>query len=231
VIVEEFDEKKVSRHPKGSGKGGQFKPKKLRDVVKRVADVKVLPLDPEEVTDEVVEALHRKFMKDWGIRYAVEDVTNNLFPNSSLDNIRVVAPATRKWNCVAEALGDRDRWWWPGGRHSDSEMFWPAGIKNVEDGVESFDDLLINHCNGRATGKPIYKKGFKTLVLFGNDDGFGPAATHLAKVLPNKKLVSKLGGNVMVVHDLQEFIDGYYGHPIKIYLVPDEDYAKIRTMK
>ncbi len=205
------------RIPKGTKGGGRWtlrdittaKKSKISKQLHKEFTAQSRPLDPADFGFENFDTEYQK-LEGW-------------FPEINTLKVDIVCPPTHNFNCVGLALNDTDRWWWPGG------AFWPDGVRDDET-VEAFDDLLINHCHGEVIDKDwqVYQPGYVNLALFVDNTD---EPQHLARLLPNGKWISKLGGNFGFTHELSEAETGIYGQVKKVYKLTEEEFAKIREME
>ena len=84
----------------------------------------------------------------------------DLFPKLTRENHEITSPATVRYNCIAWAARNTERWWQPG-------VFWPVdssrddhGIGNV---VEAFRSLGYEECDDGTL-----EAGFEKLALYGS---------------------------------------------------------------
>ena len=49
------------------------------------------------------------------------------FPNLARAGFEIVAQPSEQYNCIAYAVGDTGRWWWP-----DGVSYWPAWAMRTE---------------------------------------------------------------------------------------------------
>jgi hypothetical protein len=120
----------------------------------------------------------------------------NLFPKLSAENHEITSPKTVRYNCIAWAAGDTDRWWQPG-------MFWPVrssrddhGVGNV---VEAFRSLGYEECDDGTQ-----QEGFEKLAIYGSAMMY----THAARQLPDGRWTSKLGQLEDMTHTTTDAIEG-----------------------
>ena len=99
------------------------------------------------------------------------------FPALTHLNHRVTSPQDLRYNCVAWALGDPSRWWWP---DSMGVHYWPPGVPR-EETVPAFEGALaqlgFHPCATRTPEKDVEK-----VALFALQD----KPTHVAKLVLNK---------------------------------------------
>lgn len=115
-----------------------------------------------------------------------------------------------KYNCIAFAAGETDRWWWPGHRAGD---YWPPDSPREETltaFVSAFESIGYSVCSdGRA------ETGHQKVVLYEK----GGKPTHAARQEPVTAMwLSKLGMSYDIAHRNAEDVGGKcYGEPI-LYL-------------
>jgi hypothetical protein len=124
---------------------------------------------------------------------------------------RVCSRKTRKYNCIAWAVGRSDAWWeaGPDGR-------WPEG--DPDDGtVESLLRLIERLGYARSEeGRPItpeWEDGFVKVAIYADEAGW----THAARQLTGGGWTSKLGKLQDVEHETLECLTGnQYGSVVHI---------------
>ena len=139
---------------------------------------------------------------------ALED----LFPGLRGSGYRLTSPATANYNCVAWAVGDMGRWWWPDPDADDETSYWPPGITR-EETVEAFAAALqtagFERCADSAS-----EEGYEKVAVFGSDDGL---PTHAARQLPNGNWTSKLGRLADIEHPLEALEGQEYGQVMAVF--------------
>lgn len=120
----------------------------------------------------------------------------DLFPKLTDQNHKITSPRKIKYNCIAWAARNTERWWQPG-------VYWPVessrddhGIGNV---VTAFTSLRYKECDdGRL------EEGFEKLALYGSAMMY----THAASQLPDGTWTSKLGQLEDITHTTPDAIEG-----------------------
>jgi hypothetical protein len=135
-------------------------------------------------------------------------LSSSRFP--SLVNYVVTSPETGLYNCIAWALGDNTRWWWPTRRRG---VYWPDGIR-CDNSIEAFDDFF-SLGGAIITNDASLEAGFAKVALFA--DGLNP--THAARQLPNGAWTSKLGSSIDISHNVLDLEGPAYGQIVRIYKV------------
>lgn len=126
-------------------------------------------------------------------------------PRIDDSNSRQTSPATATYNCIAWAMGDTSKWWWPEGRDG---CYWPPGAP-LEPTLEAFRVAFslagFELC---ASFDPL--SDLEIVVLYAKDE----SPTHAARSLPSGKWTSKLGRGIDIEHvDLEALAGGTYGEP------------------
>lgn len=128
----------------------------------------------------------------------------DLFPNLTDENHELTSPKTIKYNCIAWAATNTQRWWQPG-------VFWPVESSRDDHGIGAlvlaFKKLGFDECSHGAL-----EDGFEKLAIYGS----ALAYTHAARQLANGKWTSKLGQLEDITHDTPEVIAGSdYGEVVQ----------------
>lgn len=128
------------------------------------------------------------------------------FPNLKSQNHKVTSPRDTRYNCIAHAAGDAQRWWWP-----SSGVYWPPGVEDeptIAAFVAAFATLGYEPC---ASGE--MEEGLEKIVLYvkAEEDG-SLSPTHAARQLPDGNWTSKLGMLEDINHDSPDAVAcGIYG--------------------
>jgi len=126
----------------------------------------------------------------------------NLFPKLRGSEYQITSPATEVYNCIAWAVGDIGRWWWP---DLAKKRYWPAGAARNETlpaFAEAFAALGFARCQDHAL-----EPGIEKIALFADRDG----PQHAARQLPNGRWTSKLGEREDIEHALHDLEGIEYG--------------------
>ena len=123
------------------------------------------------------------------------------FPN--LSDYQITSKRDRKYNCIALAAEDNQRWWWPDPKN---QKYWPPDIprqETLEAFIVVFENLGYVTCDNSN-----YQSGYEKIAIFVNDQG---KPKHAAKQLPNGRWNSKLGECHDIEHVLEEIEGQTYG--------------------
>lgn len=127
------------------------------------------------------------------------------FPCLGPDNHEVTSPSTPRYNCIAWAVGDERRWWWP---DPDEVAYWPVPAPRLETiaaFVAAFGTLGFLPCETSAA-----EPGYQKIALY----ALGENPTHAAHQLSDGRWSSKLGRSVDVAHRLDALDGPLYGKAV-----------------
>jgi hypothetical protein len=128
------------------------------------------------------------------------------FPKLAYCPHRVTSAKTPQYNCIAYAMNDTARWWWP---KRETRCYWP--IPQREESIDNFITAFATQgfypC---PSGK--FVNGVQKIVLYAN----GSKPTHAAKLLLSGEFKgmwsSKLGQNHDIFHCSVRCIESqFYG--------------------
>lgn len=227
-----WDESKHPRWPAGTSQGGQFAPKDAVPNWDGSGYQVPLPMGlptqerkktPEEFAqqEELYDSQRRRVMqKKYEEAVNGQELYRNLWPE--LNSERILEDRNGLYNCVADALGDNRRWWWPG-------EYWPEAF-NFGETVQSFD-ALIESFGGKNLGWAGEKENSSDVLLAlftidGTDEG---EPTHLMRQLSNGKWRTKMGPDwTLQIDDIGELAGGDYGDVAQFYSVPKDMWDQFR---
>ena len=135
----------------------------------------------------------------------------SLFPGLRGKEYRVASPRDQAYNCIAWAVGDTSRWWWPG---DPLRTFWPEGVSRVET-VEAFLAAFATRgyavCEGDAAEPRVEK-----MALF----AVAGRPSHAARQLSDGSWTSKLGRMEDIIHTLRDLEGTIYGSVVQLLKRP-----------
>lgn len=117
--------------------------------------------------------------------------------------IQPTSPDTKKYNCIAWAVGVDDRPWWPDAK---PDMYWPPGCpeeSTLSAFKATFASLRYEVCDDGNI-----ESGYEKIVLYAK----GNEPKHAARQLKDGRWWSKCGKNVDIVHKLEELEGPCYGN-------------------
>ncbi len=225
TVDTDWNETKHPRASKGSKSGGRFVAKYKPSIVN--SNVEVIESKLEQgIVREKLKDYYKVMLKQsepdsvsGSLLYSLNKHLEQSFP-SMVNNFEYIGGRNSRFNCISTAFNDYTRWWWP-------DSFWPDEA-NYGSSVVSFDELLLNLINGKETTNREFELGKTKIALF--TDSYGEP-THMARLLPNGRWLSKLGGTEEISHSLEDMEGSYYGKVEKIYSILDSEFIKLKDMK
>lgn len=122
----------------------------------------------------------------------MRQLIQQLFPQLRDDTFEITSPPDARYNCVAWAVGDTKRWWWPG---EPPFSFWPSGIRR-EESVAGFVEAFATFGYEVAVSAN-HDHEYEKVAIFASSDG---VPTHMARQLPDGSWTSKLGALEDIAH-------------------------------
>lgn len=120
------------------------------------------------------------------------------------------------YNCIAFAVWDEARWWWPRVREDE---YWPLPIPDkvsIQTFLEAFATRGFSRCT--PNGQP--EAGYHKIALFAKEDG---TVTHAARLEDGKtKWKSKLGPDEDIEHTLEGLEGPCYEKVVELFGKPAE---------
>lgn len=126
------------------------------------------------------------------------------FPGLVGTDYEITSPVSLKYNCIAWAMGDDSKWWWP-----DEDAFWPLDERSTT--LESFTQML--HRTGFVIGQLPIRDGFDSIALYVRNG----RVTHVARWLRDEYWTSKLGLDVDIRHTLTALQGDVYGSVARVF--------------
>jgi hypothetical protein len=134
------------------------------------------------------------------------------FPEAPQGSLEQRSPKDPLHNCIAFALGDTQRWWWPSTRGKPA--FWPRGIRR-EASIAAFAALFASFGYERCNSTNV-EAGYTKIALYAR----GVKPTHAAKQLPNGNWASKMGSFEDIEHTLDALRGKSYGRVVRLFRKP-----------
>lgn len=128
------------------------------------------------------------------------------FPNLDISNLKRTSDATDRYNCIAWAMHDNSRWWWP-----RRGAFWPRGAP-TQNTIEAFE-LAFALKGWELCDNGDLEQDFEKVALFANGD----EPTHAARLLQNGYWTSKLGRDIDISHTENELSGPFYGNIVRYF--------------
>ena len=126
------------------------------------------------------------------------------------------SPSSTAYNCIAHAVSDNSRVWWPNHLYA----YWPPAAPQEEtiDAFEkAFAELDFYPCSDVSL-----EKGVRKIALFVKPSGI---PKHAARQLPSGLWTSKLGPFVDIDHELERLEGAEYGDVAMILCQQDKTTA------
>ena|SRR5712691_7417154 len=138
-------------------------------------------------------------MPDW-----ISTTTQVLFPDLAADNSLKLSDLSPKYNCIAFAAGDTQRWWEPPVDDVlDPGQYWPADApKNIH--INSCIRAYELHGFERYS-EGVIGQAFETIALYAYDDN---QTAHAARLNKDGSWTSKLGDREDIRHDYLCSLEG-----------------------
>ena len=143
----------------------------------------------------------------------VSPLLEETFPGLARGGYFRTSPRDKRYNCIAGAVGDNGKWWWPG--PEVNEAFWPPGVAREETLLafrEAFATLGYILCDGEDL-----EPGFEKIAVFACDQGI---PLHAARQLPNERWTSKVGELEDIEHALHDLEGTAYGSVVLVLKRP-----------
>lgn len=125
------------------------------------------------------------------------------WPNLSKTKYTITSPHTRKYNCLAWAAHEDDRWWSP---VPEDDGYWPVGVPR-EVTLQAFIKVYQT-CGYEVCDEETVEPGFEKIAIYAKSDG---TPTHVARQLENGMWTSKLGYYEDIDHELEGLVGELYG--------------------
>lgn len=135
---------------------------------------------------------------------------------------RPTNPATERFNCVAWALHDRSRFWWPGGHpgyflEDDDKPcdYWPVRLTEPDpaSNLDHFFRLFADH-GFRACRDGALEHGVEKVVFYTQSCRGVELFQHAARQLPSGLWTSKLGRLIDLEHAAPQDLCEEYGETL-----------------
>ena len=134
---------------------------------------------------------------------SVEEI-EEAFPELAHSNYQITSDEAFQYNCVAWAIGLKDRWVWPELANGDED--WPS---NLDRDPTLGPFLALFRLLGYEECDPAdVEDGFQRIAIFTDDNGI---VRHVARQLESGAWTSKLGDCEDIEHHLRALEGWLYG--------------------
>jgi hypothetical protein len=141
---------------------------------------------------------------------SIEEYIEAAFPNLQACNWQITSEPDEMYNCIAWAIGQTRRPWWP-----NEFGFWPEGIP-PEETIEAFVGALQT-VGFVITNDGSVEIGFEKIALFAKNG----TPKHASRQLHDGQWTSKLGRNHDITHETLDGVAGdLYGSVIQFLKRP-----------
>jgi len=122
------------------------------------------------------------------------------FPRLKDGTYEILSPADRRYNCIAWAAEDSNRWWWP--RVGVGGYYWPTPVTTPST-LETFEAAFASLGYVRCADGNL-QAGFEKIALY----GLNGVPTHAARQRSDGAWLSKLGMSVDIMHTAADDVCG-----------------------
>jgi hypothetical protein len=136
------------------------------------------------------------------------------YPNLLAEGYTQRSPVDRKYNCIAWAAGENNRFWW-----YTLGYYWPAGApraNSIAALVKAFATLGYLECNDNECINPAYEPVFDRIAIY----ALLGDPKHAARQIDARLWTSKMGQNIDIETTLRALEGPYYGRVVKILKRP-----------
>lgn len=142
---------------------------------------------------------------------AAKERVKSYFENIKDDDFVITSPFDAKYNCIAHAAEDSEKWWWAvDTATAGNDVFWFDDVPNqaaLENFILAFRKLGYQNCENSDL-----EDGFEKVAIYVSikDEVYSPKGTptHMARQLSDGTWTSKLGQDVDITHKSLGSIEG-----------------------
>ncbi len=125
------------------------------------------------------------------------------FPALNEQNCQTTSPVDERYNCIAWAADDTEKWWWP---DPLEQQYWPQEVPR-ESSLLAFQ-LMFQHLGYSSQSDDSLEPNKPKVAIFVDPN---QVPTHAARQLPNGNWTSKLGRQNDIEHELVAIEGPAYG--------------------
>lgn len=133
------------------------------------------------------------------------------FENLKDGEYELTSPFDAKYNCIAHAAGENDRWWWSvDTKTAGNDVFWfnnIPGQTTLENFILAFGKLGYEPCDSAE----LENNFEKVAVYVSTEDALHApkgSPTHMVRQLSDGRWTSKLGQDVDISHQTLQSLEG-----------------------
>lgn len=158
------------------------------------------------------------------LKQSAEERIKRVFENLTGGEFELTSPFDAKYNCIAHAAGENDRWWWAVDKNiAGNDVFWfnnLPGEATLENFIAAFEKLGYKSCESAELENDFEKVA---VYVSTKDALHAPkgSPTHMSRQLSDGVWTSKLGQDVDISHNNLKSLEGkIYGEVRKILKRP-----------
>jgi hypothetical protein len=145
------------------------------------------------------------------LNQSAEDRIKRVFENLKDGDFELTSPFDAKYNCIAHAAGETDKWGWSVDKNiTGNDVFWFDNVPSqgiLENFILAFGKLGYKPCESAELENDFEKVA---IYVSTKDEFHAPkgSPTHMSRQLPNGKWTSKLGQDVDISHNTLQSLEG-----------------------
>lgn len=144
-----------------------------------------------------------------------------VFPGLRDGTYEVTSPFDAQYNCLAWAIGDDERWWWPAtlAQRVGGYPAWPDNL----DGTNSLDVIVefLGRFGFEKCESPALDPALEKVAIYGTSED---SVAHFSRQLSDGSWTSKLGRGEDISHfELGALESDVYGEVVSIVCRPRQD--------
>ncbi len=124
---------------------------------------------------------------------------DGMFPKLRTSEFKETSPRTPTYNCIAWAVGDNQKWWWP---DSMNNYYWPSNVKR-EETIDAFSEAFHKIGYDKCADGSL-ETGYQKIAFY----ELNGKITHAARQLKDGRWASKIGSWEDIEHDLVDGLEG-----------------------
>ena len=133
-----------------------------------------------------------------------------VFENLKDGEYELTSPFDAKYNCIAHAAGENDKWWSVDKKTAGNDVFWFDNVPSqatLENFILAFGKLGYEICDSTQI-----ENGFEKIAVYvsAKDQLHAPkgSPTHMSRQLSDGRWTSKLGQDVDILHNTLQNLEG-----------------------
>ena len=138
------------------------------------------------------------------------------FPNLACTKYQITSPQDKKYNCIASAANDNEKFWWPIGG------YWPPNVPRTETldaFIRAYSTMGYSPCKNGSR-----EMGFEKVAIYADSNN---KPKHAARQIGKDMWTSKLGRNIDISHELKGLEGISYGKSVLFLKRPSPGMRKV----